>query len=171
MIFHFIWSGISFWGRAWNRVICSPFKVQLLKAHGKFVRIASKATANSWKNITVGNRVFIGRECEFLCTRAEIIIGNDVMFGPRVMVITGNHRTDILAKPMTAISDSDKRPEDDQEVIFEGDNWIGANATILKGVTVGKGAVIAAGAVVTKDVPPMAIVGGNPAKVIKQRGE
>ena len=57
----------------------------------------------------------------------------------------------------------------DKDVIFEGDNWIGANATILKGVTIGYGAVVGAGAVVTKDVPPYAIVGGNPAKIIRFR--
>lgn len=54
-------------------------------------------------------------------------------------------------------------------MIFAGDNWIGANSTILKGVTVGEGAVVAAGALVNKNVPPYAIVGGVPARVIKMR--
>ena len=69
---------------------------------------------------------------------------------------------------MYEVKDSDKRDSDDQDVVFSGDNWIGANSTILKGVTVGEGAVVAAGALVNKDVPPYAIVGG-PAKVIKMR--
>ena len=64
-----------------------------------------------------------------------------------------------------------KLPENDQEVIFEGNNWIGANSIILKGVKVGYGSIIAAGAVVTKDVPTNKIVGGNPAKIIKDRFE
>lgn len=50
-----------------------------------------------------------------------------------------------------------------------GDNWIAANAIILKGVNVGRGAIVASGAVVTKDVPPYSIVGGVPAKVIGMR--
>jgi acetyltransferase-like isoleucine patch superfamily enzyme len=55
------------------------------------------------------------------------------------------------------------------DIVVNNDVWIGYNATVLEGVTIGNGAVIAAGAVVTKDVPPYAIVGGNPAKVIKYR--
>ena len=54
-------------------------------------------------------------------------------------------------------------------VIIGHDVWIGANAVVLKGVTIGDGAIVGAGAVVTRDVPSLAIVGGNPAKVIKMR--
>ena len=75
----------------------------------------------------------------------------------------------LLGRYMTTVTEAEKEPEDDRDVVFEGDNWIGANATVLRGVTVGEGAVIAAGAVVTRDVPPYAIVGGVPAKVLKMR--
>ena len=54
-------------------------------------------------------------------------------------------------------------------MIFEGDNWIGMNATILKGVTIGRGCIVAAGAVVCKSTPPYSIVGGVPARVMKMR--
>ena len=57
------------------------------------------------------------------------------------------------------------------DTVLEGDNWIGANATILKGVTIGEGAIVASNSLVTKDVPPYSIVGGVPAKVIKYRFE
>jgi acetyltransferase-like isoleucine patch superfamily enzyme len=64
---------------------------------------------------------------------------------------------------------SDKNPSDDQPVIIEEDVWVGAGAYILNGVKVGRGSIIAAGAVVTKDIPPYAIVGGVPAKLIRYR--
>ena len=62
-----------------------------------------------------------------------------------------------------------KLPSNDKDIIIEDDVWIGTGAIILKGVTVGEGAIIAAGAVVTKDVPPYSIYGGNPASFIKFR--
>ena len=91
------------------------------------------------------------------------------MFAPNVTVVTGSHRYDVIGKYMKEIDNTQKLPENDQDVIFEGDNWIASNAIILKGVTVGKGAIIAAGAVVTKNVPPYSIVGGTPARVLKMR--
>lgn len=91
------------------------------------------------------------------------------MFGPHVFMITGGHRMDVIGRYMKDIRNDEKLPENDQNIVVEGDNWIGANAIILKGVTIGKGAVVAAGAIVTKDVPPYAVVGGVPAKIIKMR--
>ena len=82
------------------------------------------------------------------------------MFGPNVTMITGDHRVDIVGRLMTSVTDSEKLPENDLPIILNGDNWIGANSTILKVVTVGEGAVVAAGALVNKNVPPYAIVGG-----------
>lgn len=122
-----------------------------------------------------GNKIHVGECVSFnvgmtlMCTNAPIKIGNHVMFGPNVTIITGDHRIDVIGKYMTDIGEEDKLPENDLPVVIEGDNWIGANATILKGVTVGRGAVVAAGALVTSDVPPYAIVGGVTAKVIKYR--
>ena len=69
------------------------------------------------------------------------------------------------------IDNNEKLPENDQDVVFKGDNWIGMNTTILKGVEIGRGGVIAAGAVVNKDIPSYSIAGGVPAKVIKSRKE
>ena len=117
----------------------------------------------------VGNNVSFSPFCVFYCTRANIIIGDNVMFGPHVTLITGGHRINILDRPMSEIKNDEKEGSEDKDIVFEGDNWIGANATILKGVTIHKGAVVGAGAVVTHDVPSYAVVGGCPAKILKYR--
>ena len=156
-------------GRAWNRFVVSPARKAALGKHGKSVRLGTSVRMYGPENIYLGNDVIIGDGALFMCTRAKIHVGDHVMFGPQVTVITGEHRMDLVGRYMTTVTNEEKRPEDDRDVIFEGDNWIGANVTVLSGVTVGKGAVIAAGAVVTRDVPPYAIVGGIPARVIKMR--
>lgn len=123
----------------------------------------------SFESISVGDNVNLGYRPILIAARSKILIGDNVMFGPEVTIRGGNHRIDIVGKPMIAISDDEKRPEDDPGVIIGDDVWIGTRAIILAGVTIGRGAVIAAGALVTKDVPPYAIVGGNPAKLIRMR--
>ena len=108
------------------------------------------------KNISVGKNVFINSGCRFQ-DQGGIRIGEGVLIGHNVVLATLNH--DI---------DPKKRSTMHPGPIVIGDNvWIGANATVVPGVTIGDGAVIAAGAVVTKDVPDNVIVGGVPAKVIK----
>lgn len=72
---------------------------------------------------------------------------------------------------MKNVGNDEKLPENDQDIKLEGNNCIGANATILKGVTIGEGAIVAAGAVVTENVKPFSIVGGVPAILIKMRFE
>jgi acetyltransferase-like isoleucine patch superfamily enzyme len=145
-----------------------PFKKAMLKKCGKHV-VIGKGSSMTYRNISVGDSVSIGKNAMFMCTRAEIIIGNHVMFGPSVFMITGGHQTDVVGRYMDSIQDNEKSPENDKDIVLEGDNWIGANAIILKGVTIGQGAVVAAGSVVTRNVPSYCIVGGIPAKVIKER--
>lgn len=130
-----------------------------LPAYGKNVTIDSSSRGN-WENVYIGNDVYIGSECLLMCKIAPVSFGNHVMLGPRVVVITGDHRVDLVGRPVTQVKNNEKLPENDQEVIFEGDNWVGANSVILKGVTVGFGSIIASGAVVTKNVPQNCIVGG-----------
>lgn len=146
------------------------FKLQkkLLKKCGLDVRFG-KNVEMTWNNCLIGNDVYIGDNAIFLCANAQLSIGNHVMFGPNCTIITGDHRIDIIGKYISKVTVAEKKPENDMAVTIEGDNWIGANAMILKGVTVGRGAVVAAGAVVINDVPPYSIVGGVPAKVISER--
>lgn len=119
--------------------------------------------------LSIGNNTYLGQNTCIMSTRAKCVIGDDVMFGPGVTIITGNHRTDIIGRTMRSITDEEKLPENDQDVVIQNDCWIGANVTILKGVTIGEGSIVAAGAVVTTSIPPYSIAGGVPAKVIKMR--
>lgn len=113
--------------------------------------------ADFGKNTRIGARCFIQQCCIFF-DRGGITIGNDVFVGPKVNLITLNYdftpgnRSATFCKP----------------IVLEDGAWIGVGATILPGVTVGKDAVVAAGSVVTKDVPARAIVGGNPARILRE---
>lgn len=123
----------------------------------------------SFQTIEVGDDVNLGMRPILLAARSKIKIGNHVMFGPEVAILGGNHRTDLVGRFMKSVMDSEKRPEDDLDVVIEDDVWVGTRAIILHGVTIGRGAIVAAGAVVTKSVPPYAIVAGNPARVLRFR--
>ena len=154
--------------RGFYRFFILPIKRKMFASCGKNVIIAKGGTF-TYNNIHIGNKVYIGDNAMFMSTRAKIFLGNNIMFGPHVFIITGSHRMDIIGKYMIDVKDIDKRPEDDKDVIIHDDVWVGASSIILKGVIVGEGSVIAAGSVVTKDVMPYSIVGGIPAKTIKMR--
>lgn len=109
------------------------------------------------RNITVGKNVTIQQLCTFF-DRGGITIGDNVFIGPKVNLITLNHD----------LSPDNRSATYCKEIVIEDNVWIGINSTILSGVTIGKNAVIAAGSVVTKDVPANMIVGGNPARIIKE---
>lgn len=157
--------------RVWNKVFMVSGIKKSFGTCGKDVRISYDFDTRGIENIFVGNNVQIGPHCLFWTTRAKIIIKDDVLMGPNITIITGNHKTDIKGKPIINISDEEKTDKDDADVVINSGVWIAANVTILKGVTIGEGAVIAAGAVVTSDVEPYAIYGGVPAKKIKNRFE
>ena len=136
---------------------------------GKNVMIKpSTSIFKGLENIYIAGDVRIARYAVIYTTKAKVIIGQKVEIAPYLKIITGNHRTDHVGYFMFD-GDIDKRPEDDKDVIIEGDSWFGVNVTILSGVTIGRGSCIAAGAVVTKSCPPYSIIGGVPAKIIKFR--
>ena len=113
--------------------------------------------ADFGKNITIGKNVFINSGCCFQ-DQGGIRIGDGCFIGHQVVFATIDHDLD-----------PKRRAENHVAPIVLGKNvWVGSHATILKGVTIGDGSVVAAGAVVTKDVPPMTVVGGVPARVIRK---
>lgn len=127
---------------------------------GKNVNVEHGADFGSGRDIEVGDNSGIGINCVV----RKAVIGNNVMMGPEVYFVGRNHRFDSLEKPMDEQGYLEAEPP-----VVGDDVWIGTRAIILPGIKIGRGAVIGAGAVVTKDVPEYAIVGGNPAKVIRYR--
>ena len=109
------------------------------------------------KNLKIGKNVFINSCCQFQ-DQGGITIGDGTLVGPKTVIATLNHHMD-----------PSKRANLFPKPVVIGKNvWIGANVTILPGVTIGDGAIIAAGAVVNKNVEANTVVGGVPAKLIKQ---
>jgi len=148
-----------------NRIL-SVFLKPLFRSCGKNVRFDATGYY-SFNTISIGNDVYIGKGAKFSASNTTITIGNKVMFGPNTIIRGGTHNTSMLNQFM--FDTKNKRPKDDLPIRINDDVWIGAGATILKGVTVGRGSIVAAGAVVTHDVIPYSIVAGVPAKLLKFR--
>ena len=137
------------------------YKTSLAKC-GSNVRIGANCKLIA-KNISIGNNVSIGDNACIMSAISHVYIGNNVMLAPNVTIRGGNHRTDIVGKYMIDVTEPEKLPENDEDVIIEDDVWIGQHAIILKGVKIGEGSVIGAGSIVTKNVPPYTIhVGVHP---------
>lgn len=107
--------------------------------------------------IRVGRNVFINQNCTFY-DLGGLDIADDVMIGPNVSIITAGHPLEPAQRRSITIG---------KPIVIEKNVWIATGATIIGGVTVGENSVVAAGSVVTKDVPPNTLVGGNPARVIR----
>src|SRR6185503_6152656 len=107
--------------------------------------------------IRVGRNVFVNQNCTFY-DLGGLDIGDDVMIGPNVSIITTGHPLEPSQRRGATIG----RP-----IVIEKGVWIAAGATIIGGVTVGENSVVAAGSVVTRDVPRNTLVGENPARVIR----
>lgn len=127
----------------------------------------------------IGDRVLINEGTTFYC-RVGITIGNDVMFSWGITVVDSNFHSLDSKERLNEMANARKRFEEGQmgngadwskiksaPIVIKDKAWIGFNSIIMKGVTIGEGAVVGAGSVVTKDVPDYAVVGGNPARVLK----
>lgn len=110
-------------------------------------------------NISLGDNFYANYDCIMLDPH-DIVIGNNVLLGPKVSLFTANHAIDsaerieggCYAKP----------------IFIEDNVWIGGNVTVLPGVTIGTNTIIGAGSVVTRSVPPNVIAAGNPCRVIRE---
>lgn len=133
------------------------------------IRIGERASIRPYACLfTYGGKIQIGSNFSLnpfsiIYGYGGVVIGNDVRIAAHCVLVSSNHNFDNLEIP---IREQGSRAEG---IIIENNVWVGAGVKILDGVHVGEGSIIASGAVVTKDVPPLSIVGGVPARLIKHR--
>ena len=154
-----LWYTTPFFMRRWRRYIVSMVAhlgSGVANVH-RYVSLARNCRIDYPWNVSIGETSSIGSGA-WVYALDKIIIGKNVCIGEDVRLITGSHDVasphfDLVTKPITI-----------------NDNvWIATGAMVLPGVTIGEGAIVAAGSVVTKDVEPWTVVGGNPARFIKKR--
>ncbi len=130
----------------------------LLGSFGEGSEIRPPMYCDYGYQIYIGARTFVNFGLMALDV-AKIVIGDDVQIGPNVQLLTPTHPTDAQLRRA--------KWEAAKPITIEGNAWLGGGAIVLAGVSVGENAIIGAGAVVTKDVPPNAVVVGNPARVVR----
>lgn len=134
------------------------FKFNLKHVHETFFMAGFSFVS---KDLIAAEYVFLGKGC---LIPPNVTIGRYTMFAPKVSILGGDHN---FNDPSTPIIFSG-RPIMPKTQIGE-DVWVGSNVLIMAGITIGNGAIVAAGSVVTRDIPPYSIYGGNVAKLIKMR--
>ena len=178
----FIWARRFFWYEPLFRSQCAAigcgFRMELLPylsgrgwiMIGDRVRISGKPSIafsnrlNAQPELCVGDGTFIGHGCHFG-------IAESIQIGRNCLIAGGASVRDLDGHPIDAAqrrAGEPTPPAGVRPVVIEDDVWIGANAIILKGVTIGARSIVGAGAVVSRDVPPDCVVAGNPARVVKE---
>jgi acetyltransferase-like isoleucine patch superfamily enzyme len=128
------------------------------------INALSESNSNPNSFLEIGKGTYIGEQNNIRAGGGKIVIGEKCLISQQVSIIAANHNIKVGADII------DQGWTKEKNFVFIGDGcWIGAGVTILPGVTIGNGAVVAAGSVVRGDVPENAVVGGVPAKFIKQR--
>jgi acetyltransferase-like isoleucine patch superfamily enzyme len=138
---------------------------------GVFIRKLSRIRMGRWNKFYRGvyispAELVIGDHCTFNAgcfVAGKVRLGSGVRIGPNVVIPGASHRIEAPDIPVRASG------MEMAGTVIEDDVWIGANASVLDGVRVGRSSIIGAGAVVTRDVPPLTVVGGVPARVIRER--
>lgn len=158
------------------RIINNSRKLDAIKI-GSFSYIQGDLmTLGDDGRIEIGSYCFIG-EGTRIWSALSISIGDRVLISHYVNIFDNiTHPLDpklrhLQFKDIVTSGNLKSIDLEEEEVVIENDAWIGCMSIILKGVTIGEGAVVGAGSVVTKDVPPYTVVGGNPAKIIKEISE
>jgi len=126
-----------------------------------FIAHRCTLTAQGGK-ILLGEHVHVSRNT-YINGNGEVEIGKDTMFGPNVVLISGDHVFDDVNVPIRLQGIARDK------ITIGHDVWVGANVCVMSGVTIGEGTIVGSGAVVTKDIPPYSIAVGVPAKVLRKR--
>jgi len=134
---------------------------RIFKKMGREVTVLANVDFGSGVNIEIGDYSSLNRD---LWISNDTKIGNDVMMGPQVCILSATHNFERNDIPMREQGAPERQP-----ILIGEDVWIGTRVIILQGVKIGDHAIIGAGSIVTKDVPEWGIVGGNPAKLIRYR--
>jgi maltose O-acetyltransferase len=134
---------------------------KIFKKVGKDVTILKGVDFGSGLNIVIGDYSSLNKGCWIA---NDTIIGDDVMMGPEIIILSGSHNFDRTDIPMREQGAPPRRP-----VTIGDDVWIGTRSIILPGVSIGSHTIVGSGSVVTKDLPEWAIVAGNPARIIRYR--
>lgn len=136
---------------------------RLFQRCGVNVIVKSRAYFGTGENIVIGDRSQLGKH---LRAERDLTLGTDVVMGPDVVMMSSSHAFEDLDVPVNQQGALPRRP-----ITIGNDVWIGTRVIIMPGVTIGDKAVIGAGSVVTRNVPTGAIVAGNPAKILRYRGD
>ncbi len=139
----------------YRRILGWQVGAQATVLMGQYIQVGSIRTSGT--KVSIGKGTVINRGC-LLYTTGGLLIGENVSISSGAWLVTGTHD---MNDPLF--------PDNYRPIVIGNHAWIGIRATILAGVTIGEGAVVMAGAVVARDVPPYAVVGGVPARVVSQR--
>lgn len=145
----------------WLRIVLAH---AIFKKCGKVTSIGRKAYFGTGAGLEIGDFSSIGPDC---VVPKNTVIGKYVMMAPEVHIVQNNHRIDDVTVPMCFQGSVTDTPP----TVIEDDCWIGVRTIFTPGHRIGRGSIVAAGSVVTKDVEPFSIVGGNPARLIRKRVE
>jgi maltose O-acetyltransferase len=136
---------------------------RIAESCGKDIIVKQACYIGAGIGLRIGNRAQLGHNARF---GREVTIGDDVLMGPDVVIMTDTHAFEELEVPINKQGKLETQP-----VVIGNDVWLGTRVIIMPGVTIGDKSVIGSGSIVTKNIPPHSIAVGNPARVIRMRGE